>query len=103
MVGVWARRRALHSFLRCRVVDPYCRRVVVARRCRVWLSRTIDNDERRPMSSFVVWLAHLLPSCSLASIVIWWSSCRGIVCRTRVSVVTWCCGCAHKIYHDDER
>ena len=46
----------------------------------MWLSRTINNDERQPMSSFIVWLAHLLPSCSVSSIVIWWSSCRGTVC-----------------------
>ena len=29
---------------------------VIARRCRMWLSCTINNNKRRPMSSFVVWL-----------------------------------------------
>ena len=56
MVGVWAHRHALHSCPRCCVVVPYCRRVVVAHRSRMWLSRTINNDERRPLSLFVVWL-----------------------------------------------
>ena len=75
----------LHSCPRCCVVVPYCPRVVVARRSRMWLSRTINNDERRPLSSFVVCLTHSLLSCSLLSIVIWWSSCHGVVCRGRVS------------------
>ena len=45
VVGVWAHRRALLLCPRCRVDVPYCCHVVIVRRCRMWLSRTINNDK----------------------------------------------------------
>ena len=88
VVGVWAHRHALLSCPHCCVVVPCCRHVVVVHRSRMWLSHTINGDEQRPLSSFVIWLAHSPLSCSLSSIVVWWLSCRGVVCRGCVSALS---------------
>ena len=98
-----AYRHALLLCPHCCVIVPYCHCVVVACGCCMWLSCTINNNKQWPMLLFVIWLAHPLPLCLLPSIIVWWSSCGGVVCCGHVSAVTWwCCGSVHKIYHDDD-
>ena len=84
---VWARRRVLVLYPRCRIVVPYSGRLVVVRRCRVSLSRT----------SFVVGVSRCgHGDCGVVVDVdvVW--------CGRRV-VVWWCGGGVHGVNDDDER
>ena len=99
VVGVWARRRALLSCPRCCVVVPYCRRASLSHVAVAYnqQQRTTTNVVVRrlvgPFAAVVFAVVH----CRLVVVMSWycvsWSRFGGDVC----------CGCVHKIYHDDKR